>query len=149
MVLVSVDIGGTFTDIVVIENKNVSYYKVPTTPKNPEIGVLNGLKKYLMVKKIDEFLHATTIATNSLLGQYGLELPRVAILTTYGFKDIIEIGRQNRPELYNLNFHRPRILVPENLRYEVHERTDVNGHIIESINNDEIENIEKKCWKRV
>ncbi|AAT43047.1 hydantoinase/oxoprolinase family protein [Picrophilus oshimae] len=148
MLMVSVDIGGTFTDIVIIENKNVGYYKVPTTPKNPEIGVINGLKKYLNGKRIDEFLHATTIATNSLLGQYGLELPKVALLTTYGFKDIIEIGRQNRPELYNLNFHRPRVLVPGNLRYEVNERTDVNGKIIESVKESEIKNIAEKMLEK-
>jgi N-methylhydantoinase A len=128
MVTVSIDIGGTFTDIIIIDEE-IHYYKVPTTPANPEQAVMNGLGKYLN-KNIDEFVHATTIATNSLLGQYGLELPKTALLTTKGFKDVIEIGRQNRPELYNLDFHRPKTLIPPRLRYEVDERTDVNGHII-------------------
>ncbi len=128
MVTVSIDIGGTFTDIIIIDDE-IHYYKVPTTPANPEQAVMNGLSKYLD-KNIDEFVHATTIATNSLLGQYGLELPKTALLTTKGFKDVIEIGRQNRPELYNLDFHRPKTLIPPKLRYEVDERTDVNGHII-------------------
>ncbi|WP_393971621.1 hydantoinase/oxoprolinase family protein [Oxyplasma meridianum] len=147
MVIVSVDIGGTFTDIVSIENSEISYYKVPTTPKNPEIGVMLGLNKYLKNKKIDEFLHATTIASNSLLGQYGLELPKIGLLTTKGFKDVIEIGRQNRPELYNLNFHRPKTLVPEKLRYEIDERTDVSGNIIKELNEDELKSIKDKLEK--
>ncbi len=147
MVLVSVDIGGTFTDIVSIENGEISYYKVPTTPKNPEIGVMLGMSKYLDGKKIDEFLHATTIATNSLLGQYGLELPKIALITTKGFKDVIEIGRQNRPELYNLNFHRPKILVPERFRYEVDERTDVSGDIIKDLNVEDLKGIVKNLEK--
>ncbi len=109
--------------------------------------MLNGLKKYLGDKKIDEFLHATTIATNSLLGQYGLELPKTSLLTTKGFEDVIEIGRQNRPELYNLNFHRPKILVPKNLRYGVHERADVYGNIIKNINNDELRKIKDSLLK--
>ncbi len=147
MVLVSVDIGGTFTDIVSIENSEISYYKVPTTPKNPEIGVVLGLNKYLKDKKIDEFLHATTIATNSLLGQYGLELPKIALITTRGFKDVIEIGRQNRPELYNLNFHRPKMLVPERFRYEVNERTDISGYIIKDLNVEDLREIVKNLEK--
>ncbi len=147
MITVSIDIGGTFTDIIIIDEVGINYYKVPTTPKNPEEGVLNGLKKYLGDKKIDEFLHATTIATNSLLGQYGLELPKTSLLTTKGFEDVIEIGRQNRPELYNLNFHRPKILVPKNLRYGVHERADVYGNIIKNINNDELRKIKDSLLK--
>ncbi len=148
MVTVSIDIGGTFTDIIIMDNENINYYKVPTTPKNPEEGVLNGLKKYLGNKNIDEFLHATTIATNSLLGQYGLELPKAALLTTKGFEDVIEIGRQNRPELYNLNFHRPKILVPENLRYGVNERANVHGNIIKKIDEDEILKISEELKKK-
>ncbi len=146
MVTVSIDIGGTFTDIIIIDEK-INYYKVPTTPKNPEKAVLYGLNKYLKNKNIDEFLHATTIATNSLLGQYGLELPKTALLTTKGFKDVIEIGRQNRPELYNLDFHRPKTLIPEKLRYEVDERTNVYGNIIKNIDDNDIKNIEDKLIK--
>ncbi|WP_337860646.1 hydantoinase/oxoprolinase family protein [Ferroplasma sp.] len=139
MVTVSIDIGGTFTDIIIIDDE-IHYYKVPTTPANPEQAVMDGLSKYLN-KNIDEFVHATTIATNSLLGQYGLELPKTALLTTKGFKDVIEIGRQNRPELYNLDFHRPKTLIPSKLRYEVDERTDVNGHIIKKAETSSLEEI--------
>ncbi|WP_276922743.1 hydantoinase/oxoprolinase family protein [Ferroplasma acidiphilum] len=145
MVTVSIDIGGTFTDIIVIDEE-IHYYKVPTTPANPEQAVMDGLSKYLN-KNIDEFVHATTIATNSLLGQYGLELPKTALLTTKGFKDVIEIGRQNRPELYNLDFQRPRSLIPSKLRYELDERTDVNGHIIKKAETSDLESIKTSMAK--
>ena len=145
MVTVSIDIGGTFTDIIVIDEE-IHYYKVPTTPANPEQAVMDGLSKYLN-KNIDEFVHATTIATNSLLGQYGLELPKTALLTTKGFKDVIEIGRQNRPELYNLDFHRPRSLIPSKLRYELDERTDVNGHILKKVETSDLESIRASMAK--
>ncbi len=138
MVTVSIDIGGTFTDIIIMDG-DINYYKVPTTPANPEKAVNNGLKKYLH-GDIDEFIHATTIATNSLLGQYGLELPKTALITTKGFRDTIEIGRQNRPELYNLDFHRPKTLVPQKYRYEADERSNVNGKIIKKINVESMSN---------
>ncbi|MEM0140010.1 MAG: hydantoinase/oxoprolinase family protein [Ferroplasma sp.] len=132
MVTVSIDIGGTFTDIIIVDEE-IHYYKVPTTPANPEKAVLDGLNKYLH-NDIDDFIHATTIATNSLLGQYGLELPKTGLITTAGFRDTLEIGRQNRPELYNLDFHRPKTLIPQKYRYEAGERTDVNGNIVRGIN---------------
>ena len=145
MVTVSIDIGGTFTDIIIID-KEIHYYKVPTTPANPEQAVMEGLSKYLH-KDIDEFIHATTIATNSLLGQYGLELPRTALITTKGFRDVIEIGRQNRPELYNLDFHRPKTLIPSKLRYEADERTDVNGNLVTKLDTDSMENVKNSLIK--
>ncbi|MFG1556177.1 MAG: hydantoinase/oxoprolinase family protein [Thermoplasmataceae archaeon] len=129
-VIVSVDIGGTFTDIIVSRNGMiVQNIKVPTTPTAPEKGAMNGIE-LAGIDHIDDLTHATTIGTNTLLGQYGLEVPKVSLVTTKGFKDIIEIGRQNRPSLYDLNFQRPRVIVPRELRFELEERTDVNGNII-------------------
>ena len=124
---VGIDIGGTFTDIIVFDKRCgeiVKYIKVSSTPKNPENAVINGLKKILSegFKEIEMIIHATTVATNALLGQIGLELPRVALITTKGFRDVIEIGRQRRSELYNLFFTRPRVLVPRRYRFEVSER---------------------------
>ncbi|MFP3238990.1 MAG: hydantoinase/oxoprolinase N-terminal domain-containing protein, partial [Caldivirga sp.] len=101
MVTVAVDVGGTFTDFVVLrDDGTIESFKVLTTPKEPEVAVLRGLRE--IRQRIDEVLHATTIGTNALLGQVGLELPKVALFTTRGFRDIIEIGRQNRPRLYDL-----------------------------------------------
>ncbi|MCY0883389.1 MAG: hydantoinase/oxoprolinase family protein, partial [Acidianus infernus] len=93
--IVAVDVGGTFTDIVGIdENGKITIYKGLTTPKSPEIGVYEGLKKGNF-HDVKEIIHATTIATNAILGQINLELPEVALLTTKGFKDVIEIDRKS------------------------------------------------------
>jgi N-methylhydantoinase A len=88
--------------------------------------------------------HATTIATNTLLGQLNLELPKTAFVTTYGFKDIIEIGRQRRAEVYNLFFNRPMMLVERRLRYEINERISTEGDIITPIKDEEIDLLIKK-----
>ena len=144
---VSVDIGGTFTDIVIFQNgRIVRKLKVPTTPHNPEEGALEGIKSSGL-EVIDEMVHATTIATNTLLGQYGLNIPKVALITTKGFKDVIEIGRQNRPSLYDLEFKRPRSIVSRNMRFEIHERTDYEGNIIRPIQQNELSEIVKKISK--
>ena len=147
-IVVSVDIGGTFTDIIVSKNeKIVQNIKVPTTPSAPEEGALKGI--YLAgVEQIDDLTHATTIGTNTLLGQYGLEIPKVALVTTKGFKDVIEIGRQNRPSLYDLNFQRPRIIVPRDLRFELDERTDINGDIVTEPSKEETSTLISKIRKK-
>lgn len=135
--IVAIDVGGTFTDFVGIDEKgNIYVYKDLTTPKAPEIGVKKGLEKF---PKPQEIIHATTIATNAILGQINLELPKVALLTTKGFRDVIEIGRQNRPELYNPYFKKPTPLVPRNLRIEINERVDKDGNIIIPVNEQEVE----------
>ncbi len=136
--IVSADIGGTFTDIVVQDNGIITgYFKVPTTPREPASGLIAGMQKHLG-KDPDEIVHATTIATNALLGQYGLELPGVSLLTTEGFRDVIEIGRQNRPGLYDLFFQRPRMIVARDSRHEASERTDSSGRILMEIGLPEI-----------
>lgn len=137
----SVDIGGTFTDIIIQEDGRIAgYYKVPTTARQPEVGVSSGLKQHLH-DDISELVHATTIATNALLGQFGLELPEVALITTRGFRDTIEIGRQNRPSLYDLFFRKPRTLVPRESRYEVEERVTSSGEIMKGLSEDELRKV--------
>ena len=82
-----------------------------SVPRNPERGVTDALTKWLIGHGADEVRlvgHATTIATNALLGQVDLEVPKVALITTKGFRDVVEIGRQRRAEVYNLFFQRPR-----------------------------------------
>lgn len=144
---VSVDIGGTFTDIVILQNNKIlKKLKVPTTPRNPEIGVVNGVKDS-GVNFIVDFVHATTIATNTLLGQFGMKLPRVALITTKGFRDVIEIGRQNRPSLYDLEFTRPRTIVPRQLRFELDERTDFTGKILKSVEKNDVSRLIEKIRK--
>uniref|UniRef100_A0A2U9IPD2 5-oxoprolinase n=1 Tax=Acidianus sulfidivorans JP7 TaxID=619593 RepID=A0A2U9IPD2_9CREN len=144
--IVAVDVGGTFTDFIGIdENGRIFTYKDLTTPKSPEVGVKKGLEKF---SNITEIVHATTIATNALLGQMNLELPKVALLTTKGFKDVIEIGRQNRPELYNPYFKRRKPLVNRDLRIEINERIDKDGNIIKPVDEGEIEDIIRNIIKK-
>lgn len=82
--------------------------------------------------------HATTIATNALLGQIGLELPRTALVTTLGFRDVIEIGRQNRSALYDLNVQRPAPLVAREDRFTVNERLDAGGNVLRELDDSDI-----------
>ncbi|AFZ70373.1 N-methylhydantoinase A/acetone carboxylase, beta subunit [Caldisphaera lagunensis DSM 15908] len=147
-ILVGVDVGGTFTDAIYIDsNGYISVSKVSTTPTKPEIGIANALRQLVKGNKIQELLHATTIATNAILGQVGLELPNIALLVTYGFRDIIEIGRQNRPKLYDLFFTKPKPLVSRKYRYEIKERTNVDGKIIKGIDEREIIEIANEMLK--
>jgi N-methylhydantoinase A len=112
--------------------------KVPSTPSAPERGVLDALEAlmahYPRGAATIEFLgHSTTIATNALLGQMGLGLPRVALVTTHGFRDLIEIGRQNRSDVYDLFVERPRPLVAREDRLTVRERIDHRGNVLEPL----------------
>jgi N-methylhydantoinase A len=141
--IVAVDVGGTFTDFVAVDRDgNLLTFKLLTTPKRPEETVIKGLAK---LSPIEEVLHATTIGTNALLGQVGLELPRVALFTTKGFRDVIEIGRQNRPRLYDLFFERPRPLVPRHLRFEVDERVLPDGTVLKPVDAAEVESYAEKA----
>ena len=99
---VGVDTGGTFTDFVWIENGELKVFKVPSTPADPSKAVLEGLRA--IGGEGRRVLHGTTVATNALLERKGA---RTAFITNRGFEDIIEIGRQNREELYNLKYRRP------------------------------------------
>lgn len=139
MSVVAVDVGGTFTDFVYVRSDgSIGFLKIPSTPRSPEVAVIEGLRH---LGYFDEVVHASTIATNALRGQVGLELPRVALVTTRGFRDVIEIGRQNRPRLYDLFFEKPRPLVPRWLRFEVSERVDWRGVIVKPLDPSEVEAI--------
>ena len=147
--IIGVDIGGTFTDIVVFDKETgriIKTHKVHSTPRNPHIGVVNALKKLEreILQNTDLIFHATTIATNMLLGQLGLEIPRCALITTRGFRDVIEIGRQRRPELYNLFFEKPKPLIPRRYRFEIDERVDSSGRIIKEPPVEEIDEIAER-----
>ncbi len=117
-------------------------YKILSTPRKPEQAVVDGLSR---LPKVEEVLHASTIGTNALLGQMGLELPKVALFTTRGFRDVIEIGRQNRPRLYDLYFDKPRPIVPRELRFEVDERTLADGTVLKEVDPGEVERYAKKA----
>lgn len=144
---VAIDIGGTFTDIVAQDMKTgrIKIYKVLTNPNKPEDSFMAGLLRCSVgPDELDTIIHATTLGTNLFLGQMGLKPPKAILITNRGFRDIIEIGRQNRPELYNLFFHRPRPLVSRKYRLEISGRIDAYGDEIEPLNTQEIREIAKK-----
>jgi len=139
---VGVDIGGTFTDLVAAdESGSITTVKTASTPRAPQDGMLAALRAFLERRpdaQIATLAHSTTIATNALLGQVHLKLPRVALITTAGFRDVIEIGRQNRSELYNLFVMRPKPLVARHDRLCVRERIDYRGNVLVPLNEDDV-----------
>src|SRR4030042_5583961 len=117
---IGIDTGGTFTDCVVIEGGAVRILKVFSTPDNPARGIVDGVFRAAPEdSRALDIIHGTTIGTNSLLERRGA---RVALVPTAGFEDLIEIGRQNRPRLYDFNVRRDPALVPRQLRFGVAER---------------------------
>jgi N-methylhydantoinase A len=127
---VAVDTGGTFTDCVVLEGSRVRILKVFSTPEDSSKGILEGVRQIAGTLTGDsslDVIHGTTVGTNSLLERRGA---RVGLVTTAGFEDLIEIGRQNRPRLYDLNVWREPPLVPRSRRWGVHERTAAGGEIL-------------------
>lgn len=133
-VRVGIDIGGTFTDFVLLhpESGKVSTFKLLTTPHDPSAAVLDGLEQILEISEIDrgvalQIIHGSTVATNALLERKGAP---TALITTEGFRDILQIGRQDRPELYDFNIDPPPPLVPGEFRFEVVERISAEGEIL-------------------
>ena len=127
--IVGIDVGGTFTDLFFSGDAQRPHIilKVPTTPKDPSIGLLNSLKAAgLTPDELDAILHGTTIATNAVIERKGATC---ALITTMGFRDILELGRRDRPNMYGLEgTHEP--LVPRDLRFEVNERLDFEGNVL-------------------
>jgi N-methylhydantoinase A len=120
---VGVDTGGTFTDFVALRGREIVTLKLPSTPRAPERGVLAGLER-LGAGPATRVVHGSTVATNTLLERRGA---RVALLTTAGFEDLLEIGRQERPQLYDLAPQRVEPLVPAARRIGVRERLGPRG----------------------
>lgn len=123
-----VDVGGTFTDVVLAVDDRLITAKVPTE-REQSAGVIAGIQKACQTAgidpaAIDTFSHGMTVSTNALLEQNGA---KTALITTAGFRDVLEIGRQDRPNLYDLDVDRPTPLVPRRRRYEVDERATVDG----------------------
>jgi N-methylhydantoinase A len=133
---VGADIGGTFTDITFLENgERIHVMKCPSTPDDYSRGIVEGigvLLERLSVAPgdITEVVHATTVATNAILEGKGA---RTSLLTTEGFGDVVEIGRLRMPELYNLNYEKPKPLVPRRRRYEIPERLAADGSIVRNL----------------
>ena len=126
--VVGIDVGGTFTDIAILQDGHLRVHKLPSTPDDPSRGILQGVSE-TQVEGAD-FVHGSTVATNALLEGKG---GRTALVTTSGFEDVLEIGRQSRAELYNLNIDRAPALAPQELRFGLAERVDHTGNILEDL----------------
>ena len=122
-----VDVGGTFTDLVALSEGELVTAKVPSTPKDQSEGVMNAIDASgVQPSSLAALAHGMTVATNALLERDGA---RMALITTEGFRDILEIARQNRPSLYDLTQDRPPALVPRDLRFTVKERMGPEGEV--------------------
>ena len=134
---VAVDIGGTFTDIVVMGDDGVLHEsKVSTTPVDPSRAVVAGLEGLLRelaisAASIEEVLHGTTVGSNTILQRSGA---RTGLITTKGFRDVLEIGRIRMPDMFDLTWDKPKPLVPRRHRLEIVERIAADGSIVEPLN---------------
>ncbi len=139
---VAVDIGGTFTDIVTMPpDGRLLTKKVSSTPRNYADAIIEGLRQLgrdhgLALAAIGEFMHATTIGSNTILEQRGA---RVGLITTRGFRDVLELRRLRMPRLYDLEWEKPKPLVPRYLRREVTERIDAKGGVATPLDVAEVE----------
>jgi len=136
-VRVAVDIGGTFTDLHLHDPAAGATlaWKTPSTPQDPSIGLIRGLTEIceaasIPVGKVGLILHGSTIATNAVLER---KLPKGALITTAGFRDVLEIGRHIRHEVYSLKAEPRSLLIPRSLRYEVPERTMADGQVRQAL----------------
>ncbi|WP_423751609.1 hydantoinase/oxoprolinase family protein [Salinirarus marinus] len=139
---IGVDVGGTFTDVVAVSEGSIRTHKTPSTPDAPERGVLDGLDESqaagLDPETASFFAHGTTVATNAVLERSWAE---TALVTTEGFRDALEIGRQTRPDLYDLHAETPAPVVERDRRYEVPERLDGRGNVIEPLDEEAVRRI--------
>jgi N-methylhydantoinase A len=123
-----VDVGGTFTDLVALSDGTLVTAKVPSTPRDQSEGVMNAVRtSEVEPGAVSALAHGMTVATNALLERRGA---RIALVTTEGFRDVLEIARQNRASLYDLAADRPPPLVPRDLRFTVTERMSPEGEIL-------------------
>jgi len=137
---IGIDIGGTFTDIVLHDGSTLRFAKTPSSPGAPANGVLRGLQELIaageiLPEAVSRVIHGSTVATNALLeGTWA----RTALVTTRGFRDVLEIGRQNRPRILDPFYQRPRPVVSRDLRFDVGERLAWDGEEIEPLDRDDV-----------
>jgi N-methylhydantoinase A len=139
-VVVGLDIGGTFTDCVAVyPDGSLHTTKVPSTPSVPSTGLLNGLDDLTATfpsgQPVAGLGHATTVATNAIIES---RLAAAGLIVTRGFRDVLEIGRQNRPHLYDLQVRKPEPIIPRDLVWEVTERMESDGSVRVPLDVDEL-----------
>ena len=145
--LIGVDVGGTFTDLIQLNQANgtVRLAKVPSTLRNQAFGVMHAIADAdCDLKKVGLVIHGTTTTTNAVLER---KLSRTALVTTAGFRDILELGRRTRPQPYGMKgYFEP--IIPRDLRLEVPERLDYAGRIITPLDEKAVRNAGKELLDR-
>ncbi|MEM3974687.1 MAG: hydantoinase/oxoprolinase family protein [Saccharolobus sp.] len=144
MIRVGIDIGGAFTDIVAYDSdkESIHWVKVETTPEDPSIGVVRGIDEAnIKLSEVKDIIHGQTVAINTIIERKGA---KVGLITTKGFRDILEIQRANRRDMYNFKYKKPVPFVPRYLRLEVRERIKANGEILVPLNELDVYEVTKK-----
>lgn len=142
---IGVDTGGTFTDFVCLRGDRLEVYKCRSTPEDPSVAILNGVRRLASGVATLEVVHGSTVATNAVLERKGA---RVALVATKGFEDVLQIGRQNRSELYNLFVPPRRPLVGEELVFGVPERLDASGQVLAAVDVATIDKLATRLRRR-
>jgi N-methylhydantoinase A len=149
---IGVDVGGTFTDVVAYDEKSRRCHvtKLSSVPQNPAIAVIDGIEKIckkvgIKSEEITYVIHGTTVATNALLERKGA---RTALVTTAGFRDVFEIGRQRRPDLYNFWIKRPKPPIPRYLIFEASERVLYDGTVEQKLDEAQAKEVIREIRKQ-
>ncbi len=144
---VAIDIGGTFTDLVAMDEVTgeVVLEKDLTTPENFAKGVTHTMRKSKIdPKEISQFVHGTTVVVNALTERTGA---KTALVTTHGFRDVLEIQRANRTDMYNLFYQKPKPFVPRRFRFEVRERLNYRGEVLQALVEEDVVAAVNECKK--
>jgi N-methylhydantoinase A/oxoprolinase/acetone carboxylase beta subunit len=135
MIRLGIDTGGTFTDLLRLDDHGMTVHKIRSTPDDPSRAIFAGIAELAGDAGWTEMIHGSTVATNALLERKGA---RVALVTTKGFEDVLEIGRQTRAELYNFMVKARRPLISTGLTFSVNERLNADGSVLEPLLDSEI-----------
>jgi len=142
---IGVDIGGTFTDLVMLDEASgeLRQVKLPSTPKDPSLAFMSVVNRVLQQSKVSAgrvsyLIHGTTVATNTIIEGKGA---KAALIATEGFRDVLEIARQIRPRLYDIFCEKPKPLIPRRLCYGVPERIDYAGNILQPLDEDAVRTV--------
>src|SRR5271170_1077118 len=135
MIRLGIDTGGTFTDLLRLDAQGMKVHKVRSTPDDPARAIFAGIAELMGDTEWTELIHGSTVATNALLERKGA---RVALVTTRGFEDVLEIGRQTRAELYNFMVKARRPLIPDGLTFGLSERLNADGSVLEPLLESEV-----------
>ncbi len=149
-VRIGVDVGGTFTDVVSVRDGQVDVIKSPSTPEEPDEGVVTGLRESrdttgLSPRNVDFFAHGTTVATNAVLER---DWADTALITNEGFRDVLEIGRQARPDIYDFDVQKPEPIVSRDARFEVPGRLDERGDVETPLDHEELDAVIERIANR-